>query len=602
MLPERRKQLNASLLSAATCGDVAALRAALDAGADSDCRSESGRCDTALSVSAGRGHLECMTLLLERGANVLAAGGDGGSPLHRAAMRGHAACVRALLSHGASVDQVDKTGDTPLSRAALSGHVKCLCVLLQFGASVNRSMKLRVDDGGDFYVGCDTPLHHACSNGHVDCVRLLVEHQAAVNVRNSSGCTPLAHAVSLYGGHRTADSCLGCVRLLLQSGADVRRADIDGNTALHWSAKQRGTPAFAFLLLNAGAPIDAVNRQGWTALHFATLHGRLDYVRLLLERGAAVDVETRTGETALTKAIEGGHIECMRLLVEHGANLDHVCGTGSTPLHLCAIAGSPEGTRLLLLYGASTEATTSDDDSTPLHRAVANGRPRTTSVLLEHGADTEAEDDGGQTPLELAAENRQLSCAVRLLAHRAVVSLECGNVLWNDAVELAHRDLVFWLLLRGVPRPAAELAAAGVEDDEGDDSDEEADAAAEDQDGAAPAVESRDKAVVARLLVEWPQGALRLWRPAVHQMYPSAFRADVAATLLATLGSLDAGDTAVSSHVIVPRRASKRLRGIAPGADADVTVDGDNPLRLLQEQQVLDVVVRALLKLHVGAL
>src|SRR5688500_79998 len=62
------------------------------------------------------------------------------------------------------------------------------------------------------------------------------------------------------------------VRRLVQSGADVKAAQADGATALHWAAYQ-GDVSLALLLLEAGADVKAANRNGSTPLWLAASQG-----------------------------------------------------------------------------------------------------------------------------------------------------------------------------------------------------------------------------------------------------------------------------------------------------------------------------------------
>jgi Ankyrin repeats (3 copies)/Ankyrin repeat len=89
------------LLQAVRKGDVAAAKAALDAGVPVDAKFRYDR--TALSFAADRGNVEIVTLLLERGADVNAKDTFYGvTPLVWAANNGHAGVARLLLARGAT--------------------------------------------------------------------------------------------------------------------------------------------------------------------------------------------------------------------------------------------------------------------------------------------------------------------------------------------------------------------------------------------------------------------------------------------------------------------------------------------------------------------
>ena len=74
---------------------------------------------TGLHLAAYFGIKAIVKLLLEKGAAVDAADGDGETPLHWALDNGHVEVVRLLLEKGAAVDAADRDGQTPLSAAAV---------------------------------------------------------------------------------------------------------------------------------------------------------------------------------------------------------------------------------------------------------------------------------------------------------------------------------------------------------------------------------------------------------------------------------------------------------------------------------------------------
>ncbi len=70
------------------------------------------------------------------------------------------------------------------------------------------------------------------------------------------------------------------VRTLLETGADVNAAQVDGTTALHWAAYNDDAETAA-LLVRAGANVNAVNRYGVPPLAQACTNGNAAIVKLL---------------------------------------------------------------------------------------------------------------------------------------------------------------------------------------------------------------------------------------------------------------------------------------------------------------------------------
>jgi hypothetical protein len=101
-------------------------------------------------------------------------------------------------------------------------------------------------------------IHHAVGgcpeNEHM--VRILVSEGANINKKHN-GHTPLMTAI--HGCYHQ------CVFALLDLGAKVDTVGRDGQTALHWAVTM-GTQQAAQLLIDAGARMDIPNKQGQTAV------------------------------------------------------------------------------------------------------------------------------------------------------------------------------------------------------------------------------------------------------------------------------------------------------------------------------------------------
>ena len=154
----------------------------------------------------------------------------------------------------------------------------------------------------------NTALSVACRGAGYDtgiwAVRYLVENGADVNAANMQGQTP---AMNLYGGRYwngniprfaalprsypyDGRSCTEqdaeTLEILLEAGADINARDKWGNTLLHYIAasSMRGSKEAAALVMDFGTPdVNAVNNEGLTALDIAAKKNDESLVKFLLK-------------------------------------------------------------------------------------------------------------------------------------------------------------------------------------------------------------------------------------------------------------------------------------------------------------------------------
>ena len=116
-------------------GDLAQVRALIDAGADLDAQGDNG--ETPLITAITGGHVLVTSLLIDRGADIQARNKGGFTPLHAAAYANLAEIAEKLLDRGADIkDQMNKAGVTPLSVASEEGHPDLVKVLIVHGADL----------------------------------------------------------------------------------------------------------------------------------------------------------------------------------------------------------------------------------------------------------------------------------------------------------------------------------------------------------------------------------------------------------------------------------------------------------------------------------
>lgn len=163
----------------------------------------------------------------------------------------------------------------------------------------------------------DTPnrrLHLAIREGDIEMLRQLINEKTGLDFNDSGGRPnrPIHTAVSTRGLNGVAILQL----LLTAPGIDINVYDVDGVTALH-CAVLYGYDFYVRILLKD--PLIQVNkpteRGQFTPLHTAVRENFQIIVFLLLRAGADVNARNHKGETPLHAAVERGCLEMVNSLL-----------------------------------------------------------------------------------------------------------------------------------------------------------------------------------------------------------------------------------------------------------------------------------------------
>lgn len=281
-------------------------------------------------------------------------------------------------------------------------------------------------------------------------------------------------------------------RLLLKSGAKLHLKDVEGNSAMHYAARE-GDTEMCQMLLDAGAHTADCNKNGLQPLELAVAGGHTETVLCLVNAipfrktnddalvgaflGAIKLGDTLTAQAVLAKGVkprklkepwrmsgyaaQSGSLPMLDFVLNEGASLKARSPSGYSPLHLAALHGHQpmverllglkvpcEHTKLahchdhqiLLTFAArryAGKAQTKKSDETALHVAAAAGHTSTALVLVAHkDANVTMQDADNQEPIHHAVRKGDIKLTAALLEHGA--TLKGANKYGWKAVSTTH--------------------------------------------------------------------------------------------------------------------------------------------------------------------
>ncbi|XP_024154019.1 histone-lysine N-methyltransferase EHMT2 isoform X2 [Oryzias melastigma] len=189
--------------------------------------------------------------------------------------------------------------------------------------------------------------------------------------------------------------------MLIQAGANVDAKDKEMRTPL-LEAVINNHVEVARYLVQSGACVYHVEDDGYTGLHHAAKMGNLEIVNMLLETGQVdVNAQDNGGWTPIIWAAEHKHVEVIKALLNRGADVSITDKELNVCLHWAAYAGSVDIAEMVLNSGCSLSSVNIHGD-TPLHIAAREGYQDCVTLFLSRGADIDVMNKEGDTPLTLA--------------------------------------------------------------------------------------------------------------------------------------------------------------------------------------------------------
>jgi ankyrin repeat protein len=396
--------INDDLLEAARHGEVAAIAAALDGGADANTAGEDGV--SALMYAAASGHPDAVQRLLEAHARTdTRVGRNRITALRIAVAAGSPDAARRLLAAGADRNETDSNGSRLLFAAAGNGSVELIDLFLTPGEDVNYKRTA----GG--YTALDAALEsqhwaaaeHLLSRGATLKASVTGRDQALLKLLElepvvKPGTMSLVQTVDLPSP--------GLFRAVLAQGARTDFKDAEGNTLLMIAARRHHVTALDALVA-AGLDVNAHNTAGDTPLAIAA--GKSEYELMVVGIGLALGQNQtslmklifRPAQKSSESAATARRLQAASVLLAAMADPNAADSAGDTPLIKATRSGDAELVSMLIGAGAKVDARNSAGNA-PLLLAAQFGLREIAATLLAAHADVSVTDAQGRSPLELA--------------------------------------------------------------------------------------------------------------------------------------------------------------------------------------------------------
>ncbi|WP_025666353.1 ankyrin repeat domain-containing protein [Aquimarina megaterium] len=279
---------------------------------------------TLLHIAASHGHLEIVKNLITLNFEINAKDSRGYTPLIEALIGNYDRLVEYLIHQGADVNLISNKYSTlywaifndmeNVVKLILKSNLDSQILQKEFPQAIRKAnieiVKAFLDAGVDTTILDSqgyTPLINAIQGGNCDLVKKMIEIGLDINECDDEGWHPLLHA--------TENSEMA--KLLYEFDADPWIKNNKNMSVFHGACMNGLVWLVKDLILKKPDVVNEKSKDGWSPLHYAAWHGRVEIAKILIDKNANIDITDNSGETPLEIAIGKEHNELVDFLNDY---------------------------------------------------------------------------------------------------------------------------------------------------------------------------------------------------------------------------------------------------------------------------------------------
>ena len=363
---------------------IEVLEAIIDYGVDVNASNK--KAQTALLIATEKGNIDAINVL-KAGADPNITNADGNTCLHLSILHGcRKEVVQMIIDHGAHVNATNKNGLTALMIVSCRGNVDGVNALLKTGADHNLT-----DVSGQ------TCLHYSIfGKWRREVLEMIIDHGAQVNDTGLYGHTALMIACER--------GIIDAINLLLKAGADVNISCAKGNTCLHHCVIEDCKNEVLQTMISCGAQVNAINKEGRTALMIASKSGNIEGINVLLKAGADPNIIDVDGNTCLHCSVLGNYRkEVLHMIIDHSVHLNAINKKVHTALMMASERGNSDAINVLLKAGADPNIIDADGNTCLHFLVLQRCNKEVLEIIIDHGVHVNTMNKRNETALMIAS-------------------------------------------------------------------------------------------------------------------------------------------------------------------------------------------------------